>query len=280
MPVSWLFRQVEGKALKAITTRPLYFGAHLFLLGCLTASPVAAGTTGALYNMDHMLREAHPFTRPYVPSTPAPTSPAIVRAPVVAAPPAIATPPRLQAQVPQVRQPARAVPAASPGSAVPSAGSSALGIFSELRGGVLAHDFGPFSHRKEEGVDINAEVLFISPDFMDIIWSPRPTVGGSFNSSGDTSQAYMGLTWEWDFLEQAFFSFFWGGAVHNGEKNANVPDKKDLGCRVLFRESIDLGWRFTGNHALMVHFDHISNAKICDENEGLESLGLRYGYRF
>ncbi len=163
---------------------------------------------------------------------------------------------------------------------MPARERSALGIFSEVRGGVLAHDFGPFSHRKEEGVDINAEVLFTSPNFMDIIWSPRPTLGGSFNASGDTSQGYLGLTWEWDFLEQGFVSFFLGGAIHNGEKNANTPGKKDLGCRVLFREGIDLGWRFAGNHALMVHFDHISNAKLCDENEGLESLGLRYGYRF
>ena len=30
----------------------------------------------------------------------------------------------------------------------------------------------------------------------------------------------------------------------------------------------------------MFHFDHISNAKLCSTNEGLETFGIRYGYRF
>ncbi len=149
-----------------------------------------------------------------------------------------------------------------------------------MRGGLLAHDVGPFSHQKEDGIDINAEVLFTSPRFMELIWSPRPTIGTTINTSGDTSQGYLGLTWEWDFWEHAYFSFFWGAAAHNGEKAANVPDKKDLGCSVLFREGFDFGWRLTENHAVMAHFSHISNGKLCDENEGLETVGLRYGYRF
>ena len=33
---------------------------------------------------------------------------------------------------------------------------------------------------------------------MEMIWSPRPTVGLTINTSGDTSQGYLGLTWEWE----------------------------------------------------------------------------------
>ena len=29
-----------------------------------------------------------------------------------------------------------------------------------------------------------------------------------------------------------------------------------------------------------VTLDHISNANLCDQNEGLDTLGIRYGYRF
>ena len=49
---------------------------------------------------------------------------------------------------------------------------------------------------------------------------------------------------------------------------------------MLFRESLDLGYRVLGPHSIMFHFDHISNAKLCSTNEGLETFGIRYGYRF
>ena len=30
----------------------------------------------------------------------------------------------------------------------------------------------------------------------------------------------------------------------------------------------------------MAHFSHFSNAKLCDQNEGLDTAGIRYGYAF
>lgn len=159
--------------------------------------------------------------------------------------------------------------------------SSDGSLFSEVRVGALAHDQGPFSSNKEGGFDSNIELLFTSPELLDVIWSPRPHIGASVNSSGDTSQAYLGLTWDWDFFERAMFvNFSLGGAVHNGETTTDQLDKKELGCRVLFRESLDIGYRFNAVHSLMFHFDHISNAKLCSTNEGLETIGIRYGYSF
>jgi lipid A 3-O-deacylase len=153
-------------------------------------------------------------------------------------------------------------------------------IFSEVRFGLLLHDQGPFSHNKEDGIDINLEVLFAPPRMLDIIWSPRPIIGLSVNSAGDTSQGYLGLNWEWEFWEDAFAGFSLGGAVHDGKTTTQRLDRKELGCRVLFRESVDVGYRFDGHHGIMAHMEHISNAKLCSTNEGLESFGLRYGYRF
>ena len=75
-------------------------------------------------------------------------------------------------------------------------------FISEIRLGALLHDEGPFSSRKEDGYDANLELLFTSPDFLDILWAPRPHIGVSYNSSGDTSQAYLELTWEWDFFRR------------------------------------------------------------------------------
>lgn len=171
-------------------------------------------------------------------------------------------------------------------------------IFSEIRIGALAHDIGPFSSREEDGVDANIELLFASPSFMSVLWSPRPTLGVSVNSQGDTSQVYLGLTWEYQHSSGWFASFGFGGMAHDGHLVGDakgVQQGKSLGCRFLFRESIDIGYRFAGGHSLMAHLDHSSNASLCEKNtsdgtahgrhdvvlnEGLESVGLRYGYKF
>ncbi len=151
---------------------------------------------------------------------------------------------------------------------------------SEIRLGVLAHDEGPFSRRKEKGADVNLAILFNSPDFLGVIWSPRPQIGGNYSTSKDTSQAYLGIVWEWDFWENYFFGFGWGGAYHSGKTRTEERTRKELGCKFLFREDFDLGYKFNENHRLMLHFDHISNAKLCSTNEGLENIGIRYGYKF
>jgi len=68
--------------------------------------------------------------------------------------------------------------------------------------------------------------------------------------------------------------------VHNGKTELESNDRKALGCRFLFRGAAGLGWRLTENHNIGLHFDHISNAFLCGENEGMETIGVRYGYQF
>ncbi|HSV28059.1 MAG TPA: acyloxyacyl hydrolase, partial [Candidatus Omnitrophota bacterium] len=68
----------------------------------------------------------------------------------------------------------------------------------EIRLGLLDHDVGVFGGEHESGYDVNGEVLFESPGFLAPIWAPRPHVGVYVNTTGDTSQAYAGLTWTWD----------------------------------------------------------------------------------
>ena len=221
------------------------------ILAGVAIAPAPAGTTGALYYMSRFLNEPHPFDitqRPAAaPAAPAPAGPA------------------------------RPAPAAGMDE---KADAGSYGILSEIRLGAFLHDEGPFSRNKEDGIDANFEALFVSPEFLDLIFSPRPHLGVSANPSGNTNQLYLGLTWEWEFLENAFFDFAWGGTLHDGETAEVDPEKKALGCRVLFREAIDLGYRFQGHHGVMLHLDHASNTKLCDKNEGLESVGIRYGCRF
>lgn len=223
-----------------------------------------AGTTGGIYDMSRFLNQPHPFAQ--MKSAPRPNlGGRIIRPPAN---------PQSGVKKPATRIPEKPVHFTSPDR------SRSDNILSEIRIGALWHDQGPFSHRKEEGYDGNLEVLFISPDFLKKVWEPRPHVGMSVNSKSDTNQVYLGLTWEWMFGKNYFANFSLGGAYHDGYKVTNKLDRKSLGCKILFRESIDIGYRFGGKHSIMAHLDHISNAKLCSTNEGLESVGIRYGYHF
>jgi len=157
---------------------------------------------------------------------------------------------------------------------------AAEGIISEVRGGVYAHDISFWSFHRESGTDINGEVLFVSPDFLDAIWSPRPHIGATVNTAGNTSIAYGGLTWEYDLPADFFFDTNLGGAVHNGKLDTNDSDRKSLGSRVLFRLGAALGYNLTEKVNVSVQFEHCSNAYLANPNEGMDNVGLRLGYRF
>jgi lipid A 3-O-deacylase len=153
---------------------------------------------------------------------------------------------------------------------------------SELRVGVFDHDIGILSRARESGIDGNLEVLFTSPDnsLFGFFFSPRPHIGITVNSDGNTSEAYAGLTWEIGAGSPLFFNFSIGGAIHSGKLDTDDPDRKALGARALFRESVELGYRFAERQSLSLYLSHISNAWLADPNEGLENVGIRYGYRF
>lgn len=165
-----------------------------------------------------------------------------------------------------------------------SAGGSGdrAGVLDEARGGALYHDLRRHNGR-ETGADVNAEFLFATPprDVFRAIGSPRPHVGASVNTAGDTSQLYGGLTWEIRLFGHVFGNGSLGLSVHNGTLKSDAPGAKELGYRVLFRESVEILYRFSGErHAVSLLFDHISNANLAGANDGLETLGIRYGYRF
>ena len=161
--------------------------------------------------------------------------------------------------------------------------SSALAedsIFSEIRGGVYAHDVDFVSFNREDGADVNAELLFVSPDWLDAIWSPRPHMGVTVNTAGDTSHAYTGLTWEYDFLGPFFVDGSLGLSAHNGHLDTDDRDRKSLGSRVLFRLGAAVGYRLTEKVNVSLQFEHMSNAYLANENEGMDNVGLRLGFRF
>ena len=154
------------------------------------------------------------------------------------------------------------------------------GAVSELRLGALAHDQGVFVATKEEGLDINAEIFFRDLGWFDGGWEVRPSLGVSVNLKGDTSQAYAGLTIGGPIAGPLFLEGSLGAAVHDGELDFAAPDRKELGCRVLFHVAASTGVMLSDSTSLSLYLDHASNANLCDHNEGLETAGARIGFRF
>jgi hypothetical protein len=156
------------------------------------------------------------------------------------------------------------------------------GILYGVRLGLLFHDMGGLwsNTRAEGGVDWNAEIVFKKPSFM--LWGGAilPNIGLSVNSRGDTSKVYGGAVWEFKFDNGFFFNVGTGLAVHNGQLESDDANKKQLGSRILFREPIEFGFTFHEHHRISIMFDHISNADLAEPNEGLDTLGVRYGYQF
>lgn len=245
-------------------------------LGALLAAPAEVGARARLYDLSIFLNQPHPFANApnFRAAGNAPVPDLRIRQPMRVPLPTGTTPRTRPAAAPVPRTYRAARLMADTGD------RSAARILSEIRLGVFAHDQGPFSRNEEDGVDFNFELLFTSPAILEGIWSPRPHFGATVNSTGDTSLVYLGLTWEWPFRRNWYLDFSLGAAAHDGKKKTNRIDRKELGCRVLFRESIELGYRFGTRHAISAFLDHLSNANVCDKNEGLESVGVRYGYRF
>lgn len=166
------------------------------------------------------------------------------------------------------------------------------GVISEFRLGALSHDVvfpsrkeahvpNPMKNRYEEGFNINPEIVFVSPDMFDFLWAPRPHVGFTINSASQTSSVYSGLGWDTTWQNDVFLDGFFGLAAHNGKLTNGNPDRIEFGSSVLFRLGGELGWRWDEANGVSFIWEHMTNAGVIDEkNQGIDSLGIRYSYRF
>ncbi|MDX2265003.1 MAG: acyloxyacyl hydrolase [Hyphomicrobiales bacterium] len=151
----------------------------------------------------------------------------------------------------------------------------------EVRFGLLLHD--AEESNSEDGVDLNAEVLFgrvghERGNFLDHFLMPRPHLGATVSFSGDTSMGYFGFTWDTKLTDRIFVETSFGGALHDGPHD----DKDDaaFGCAFNFRESASLGVALSEQWRILLTVDHMSNAGLCGENDGLTNAGVRLGYKW
>ena len=158
----------------------------------------------------------------------------------------------------------------------------------EVKIGVVNHDMpGLWSgFQLERGVGINGEVI-LSPQMPLFGGYLRPALGGTYaiptRHQNVTSKIYADLRWMYEAQNGLFLSLGIGAAVHDGVLGDKVGDdltRKWLGRRALFHFPLEIGWRFDAHQSVSIYFDHISNAYTTTHNEGLDTLGVRYGYKF
>jgi lipid A 3-O-deacylase len=183
----------------------------------------------------------------------------------------------------------RAAALACAGVVMTAAGAqaTAAGIIDEIKAGVMAHDITLGGKHVESGADINGEILFTSPGFLDIIGAPRPHLGGWVNSAGNTDAAYFGLTWGLPLIRHIVgrqdgltILGSLGGAVHDGYNDELHTGRKRLGSTILFRESVELAYQLTSVFSVSLMVDHISNANLGTHNAGITNAGARVGFKF
>ena len=159
---------------------------------------------------------------------------------------------------------------------------SPAGPVRALRVGMLAHDVdGLWSgESKEKGPDLCAEVIFNRSLFDLFSATAYPNAGVSINTRGDTSKVYAGFLLQWEPKSAFFFSTGLGLALHDGQLDTTSANQKALGSRVLFRIPIEIGYAVNHHHRIILAFDHVSNAGLASPNEGMDTLGLVYEYRY
>lgn len=166
----------------------------------------------------------------------------------------------------------------------------------EMRLGVVGNirsDHGDIVEGKEEGANVEIEIVSSSPDFLNLIGSPRPYFMGSINTDAGVSFGGVGLLWRWEFADGWAFEPGFGYVIHDGEiDNPFAPGSPDaiafeadhqlLGSRDLFRTSFALEREFGSRAAMQLYWEHMSHGQILDSgrNQGLDYVGLRFLYRF
>jgi lipid A 3-O-deacylase len=151
----------------------------------------------------------------------------------------------------------------------------------EARLGAFAHAVGS---NEQGSVDSNMELLFprlpipVPAEYGFLV--PRPQIGGMINTDGKTSYAYAGVVWTLNITPRFFLEPMFGGAVHNGELDTPDPTRNSLGCVQLFHTGLSTGFRLSDHWTILGTWDHISDARLCDRNQGINDYGIKLGYRF
>lgn len=177
-------------------------------------------------------------------------------------------------------------------------GAPAQAQISEVRGAIMAHNIETNVSKnagKEDGPDLQVEVLWNSPDWLKFAFSPRPSVVASLNTQGETSFAGIGLDWTFPVSDSITIDPYLGYVIHNGDplENPYAPadsvrrakfnaEELALGSRDLFRLGVAVGYRHSETWTSYLVYEHLSHGHILggSKNQGLDNVGIRLGRTF
>ncbi len=169
-------------------------------------------------------------------------------------------------------------------------------LVEEARVGVMQHNICITDCKnadKEDGPNIEGELVFKSPDFLRYILGPRPYIVGSYNTAGNTNFGGFGLMWNWDFLSGWSLEPSLGYVIHDGALESPFPqgdprsdafarDNIYFGSKDLFRTGLALNRDIGENWGLQLQYEHLSHGQIIGNgrNQGVDNVGVRGYWRF
>lgn len=175
-------------------------------------------------------------------------------------------------------------------------GPATADILSEARFGVMQENICVLdcdNANKEDGLNVSAELLFASPDFLDLVWSPKPYVMGSLTTNGNTSFGGAGLHWSFRFADKWAFEPSFGYVIHDGEVASPFPqgdprgdafteDHVLFGSRDLFRTTFGLHYDIDETWGAELMYEHLSHGQVLGNgrNQGIDNIGVRLSYTF
>ncbi len=181
------------------------------------------------------------------------------------------------------------------GAALALAPAARAGI-DEVHVGIMAHNICVTDCKnagKEDGPNVEFQVSFDAPGFLQWAGSPQPFVVASMNVAGETSFGGVGFEWRWEFAEGWAIEPGVGYIVHDGETlnpfangtpeaAAFAEQHVQLGSEDLFRTSLGLTRDFEGPWEAQIFFEHLSHGQILGEgrNQGMDQIGVRLGRQF
>ncbi len=169
-------------------------------------------------------------------------------------------------------------------------------LIEEARVGVLQNNICVIDCKnadKEDGPNVEGELVFTSPGVLDFALSPRPFVIGSVNTAGNTNYGGAGLVWQFGFAGNWHFEPALAYVIHDGAVESPFPQgdpRSDafaeenvlFGSEDLFRTSFSLGRDFGENWGGQLTYEHLSHGQILGtgRNQGIDNIGVRLFWRF
>jgi len=144
----------------------------------------------------------------------------------------------------------------------------------EYRVGLSMHDV---ERRIEGGPALSIEKIFDRPDWWHR-YAGRPHIGTQISLANHTHLFYAGSTW--NLFQKNKFSgeLAFGAAFHTGNEDIKQGEL-GYGCKVNFRELIAFGYDINDTQKIQLSAQHMSNGSLCDPNQGLTSVGLRFAWK-